>query len=1020
MTDITDITDMTDLTDELSFAPGDEELINWADRVNPQNIKEYWLETVGKETLQDDETIRITAILPYEDEKGNLDVSQKTLKDQVRSADEFISLMKRKYAGIKKNEWKKLVGWSMSCATYGLNINDNDVLLAPGRDSFRTIETFVIDMDSHTKLSVDDKSSERFNFNSFDEESRRISVATALSRLNILFENEGMDLVLKASKAYATGGGLQFTFKFDKPLIKEDADRVLAYIKHAINSFKKQRFTTVGVDFAGNISYCYFDFDLSSTDLVHTQRVGGTINPKKNYFGAFAEEITDIYNEEKLEAAKNRIRSKIEFIDRDEVYKSKLRNNISLSVSKFQSIKNDEKFGFNIDTAEVIRLEKLLKHTNETYRKGDKETWSNAHDFDILQQIPVLQQAEYMGSFLELLKDQSTTRYSAYVCPVHEDASASFVIYHNPDKPISYAKDFHDDKVYNCITLMMELHKISHIDALHMVASDNDVQLKSSQRKTFAKELSEGDVEGYIDKVNTDEYIYYRLANKNRSCIVREFATGDSFNFDGTKMLTDHILLNQLNVAGASLTLRSEFHDMFVEKVLINAFESFIPGKPATFSEGFVKYVNLWIPGDDYLEVHERAKLIDQMDIPQAIAMIKDQLPTMYFYLCQMTQKGSLEYFVNWLINVSQFKTMSTIPIITTVQGTGKGVFIENVLHYYLNQKYVNTVSADKMANNFNSFMMQSALIVLDEGDFSSSKEIDNLKLLSGNNWIQVEKKGVDSENVQKRFNMIMMTNGETPARHPSNDRRFTYFRCDVSLTDSITHLGFEHIDDFIESVHTEVCDFWAILTKTNTKQEWSQHNLKDNQFNKQILLMHQFGILILKIIDGEWDEIKLQISENSSESMVIQNDLEMIDNIKHEFEQSGKIDLALINRYIKSMNFKSFISVQQFIKMNALHKNGITVETTSTNVKIVIDKKKLKALVKMSNNLGKLYPAYNDENIEKTLNDINSHDSVESDVEAAVILNAGLQPIDSSDPLGLQPMSPSSVIAPPPSSHII
>lgn len=1001
-----------------ALAPADKLMINWEDRIRREDIKKYWMETIKTEVLQDDETVRLTAILPYKDSNGNLMKSQITLKDQVRSADELINTMDLKYQGIKENDWKALVGWSMSCATYEYVTNDDGKPVAPGRDSFRTINTIVIDMDSHTKKNSEDKSSERFNFNSFDEPSRRICAAIALTKLNSLFEKEGMDLELKASKAYATGGGLQFTFNLDKPLIKTEADKVLGYVKHALNTFKDDRFVAFGTKFDKEFDFCYFDFDVSSTDITHTQRVCGTINPKENYYGAFAEEIVDLYNMDLMEQAVTLIRDSVNKTETALEYQKSVKNLISNTIIGFKKIiKQDDYIVYKTVSSYAF----MLKHTNETYRKGDKNTWGSAQDFEILQQITPKQQSDYMSKELTILKEQSTTRYSAYICPIHDDKNASFVIYHNPDRPVAYAKDFHDDAIYNCITFLMKTKDISHNDALHMVASDNNVQLKSNQRKSIVKEDDAKDVDELINKIDTENFIYYRLANKSRACIVREFTEGLSFTFDGTKMLSDHILLNQLNVKQAGLELRIIFHDKFVEKVLINAFEEFKPGAGYTFEKKFIKYVNLWIPGKDYLKIHELAETMNVMEIPQAIAIIKDRLPSMYFYLCQMTQKGSLEYFVNWLINLAKFQTMSTIPVVTSVQGTGKGVFVEYVLEYYLNHEYVNTVKSEKMSSNFNSFMEKSSLIVLDEGDFSRSHEVDNLKLLSGNPYIQIEKKGVDSQKMKKQFNIIMMTNGETPAVHPSNDRRFTYFRCDVTLLDAIQPLGYEFIDDFIESLKFEVQEFWAILVKTNPKKEWSQMNLKDNQFNKQILLMHPFGKLVLKMIDNEWDEIKLQINEDVSDGLVITSNLEMVNLIRKEFETKGTIDLTLVNKYIKSLPFKSFISVQQFIKINALHKNGIKISTDATSVKLNIDKTKLKTLIRMDNNLGKLFDIYSNDKIEYTLSQASTGGvAEEAEIQADLLLNSGLQPIDSSDPLGLNPIQHSTIMPPPPSSIMV
>ena len=90
-------------------------------------------------------------------------------------------------------------------------------------------------------------------------------------------------------------------------------------------------------------------------------------------------------------------------------------------------------------------------------------------------------------------------------------------------------------------------------------------------------------------------------------------------------------------------------------------------------------------------------------------------------------------------------------------KGGTTGIAIRHLcewLNYYLNQEYVNVVTSEKIQSNFNAFMETSSMIVLDEGDFSKSKEVDQLKFLTGNDRITVEKKGVDSTQMKKYFNI--------------------------------------------------------------------------------------------------------------------------------------------------------------------------------------------------------------------------------------------------------------------------
>lgn len=1014
-----------------SAAPAENGSVNWKKRINVNDIHNYWMASIRKEQLEEDETVRLTAVLPYES-KGKFHDHQITITEQVRSAEELIQLMDRKYASIKKNEWKRKVGWSMSSAIFKyIPAGPDGKPVAPTKSQIKHLSSFVIDMDSHTSKDR----GERFHFNSYTNESRRLIAGLALAKINDLFNKLDMDLVIKPNHAYSTGGGLQFIAHFQRPINQQEAETIFNHVKLAAKRMK-ERFVVYGVDVLDNIRSCYLDFDISSTDIAHTQRMAGTVNPKEQYMGSFSEEIPDLYNEDLIDKSKLNLFNVLDDISKglseEDGNIQAIRNIYNKSVIKLKELSkpflaknaSDEmiEISSDLNPTTILHSAEILKHVNQIFKDGDQAIYKNYDDFNILKEISSEQQAAYMGSLLEVNKEASTSRYTAYRCPFHPEQNGSFAIYNNNDKPVAYAKDFHDGTVYNAISFVMALSNFnpdghdlvsgdegfkSRSEAVFEIASALGIELKAPVRKQFANDQVQGEVDRLISEVNVEDYVYYRLANKQRACIIREFEHGESFMFDGTKMMTEHILLNQLNKYHADFELRNAFHDKFIEKILINAFEEFTPGAGYTYERKNIKYINLWIPGKDYLKIHEMSKNIDQMDIASALGLIKERLPVMNYYLHQMTQKGSIEYFLNWLINVANFNTMSTIPVINTVQGTGKGVFVTNVLEHYLNHEYVNVVNSDKVASNFNAFMEKSSLIVLDEGDFSRSHEVDNLKLLTGNEYIQVEKKGVDSQKMKKHFNLLMMTNGETPIIHPSNDRRITYFRCDVTLLDSIKHAGFETIDEFIVALREEVPEFWAILVKTAPKTEWNNQNLKDNQFNKQILMMHPFGKLLIKMLDNEWEEIKLQMSENEGDPLIITSNLEMIEHIKNEFESTGTINLTLINKYIKSLNFKTYVSVQQFIKNNALTKNGIEIKNTSTSVIIHINKYKLKNLIEMENNLGKLFDCYNPENIDKTLSLVNAHKELDDEKVVEVLNDVGLTPHLNNDPLGLNNQTP-------------
>jgi hypothetical protein len=321
-----------------------------------------------------------------------------------------------------------------------------------------------------------------------------------------------------------------------------------------------------------------------------------------------------------------------------------------------------------------------------------------------------------------------------------------------------------------------------------------------------------------------------------------------------------------------------------------------------------------------------------------------------------MVQNGDLIWFLNWLSGVSKFKPMPTVPVIFGVQGAGKNLFINTVMDFYLNNEYVRVVSGDRIMQQFNSMLESTNLLVLDEGDFSTGKEVDQLKLLTGNDKILIEKKGVDATNKIRHFNIMFFSNGEVPLRHPAMDRRITYFNNEIPLLASVEVWG-TTIDEMVERVKSEMVEFWAIIYKTELDHKMAMANSKNGQFWKQVLMQHPFGALIVKLMNNDWEDIALQLNENVQDPAEMKINLGLLQTIKEQFESNGKISLTLINRYIQSLNFRMKQSIQKFIQSNHLHEFGIRVVVEEDDVKIQVNKKKVQDSLKVENVLRRAYP---------------------------------------------------------------
>jgi replicative DNA helicase len=102
---------------------------------------------------------------------------------------------------------------------------------------------------------------------------------------------------------------------------------------------------------------------------------------------------------------------------------------------------------------------------------------------------------------------------------------------------------------------------------------------------------------------------------------------------------------------------------------------------------------------------------------------------------------------------------------------------------------------------------------------------------------------------------------------------------------------------------------------------------------------------------------IRLQLNEKVTDSASVQANLEMMDKIDKSFEEGGHISITLINKYLEAVNFKSYINIVEFIKINQLEEHGVNYVASNNKVSIVVDKEKMHNFTKMTNNLSTMFP---------------------------------------------------------------
>jgi hypothetical protein len=892
-----------------------------------EEVKKYWNLSLP-ETLAEDETIRIVKQVREADGTyGQYGIL--TEKIPFRKAEDVTNFLDE----LQNQNPNKQVGVSMSTAVF------NYTGETPKIDAFKYSNTIAIDIDTHMN-----NGKERYVLGYLDKNQIQMSIIKTWNEINNKTEEFGIGSILPIA-TILTGGGLQFIIAFERTLNRSEAQKLYGLLKNAIGNLK---WKTVLGDTLGNYTSVAFDIDKSFADLAHVQRVAGTVNQKYDVPSRIIPlfELSRDEQQSLREELKNGIDDTNYTDQQKEIYKKSIDEDFELFFKYLNS------------AAPIMNVEdNLITAKMQSARTSIRPSELKGIEYELLQKLK-----KENVSALDLLSGDvrlgiTTGNLTKLYCPFHEESNPSMAFYQN--ELFDVFKDFHDDKSYSLVSFWEKLYNVSKSTAIAQIADRAGLALGKGERKDFQNlELSEI-VDELIKRIDTENFVYYRLANKNRTCIVRHIDSGEAFIFDGPKMLANHILSNQLDVYDAEQVLVEEFGKRFMEIVLVDAFEEFYPGRDTVFNKQFIKFVNLWVPSNRYQRVHARAAEIDidkPFSLEEAIALIKRKAPWTYKYILQMVQNGDLTWFINWLSGVSKFKTMPVVPVIFGVPGAGKNLFVNTIMDFYLNNEYVKVVSGDRIMQQFNSMLESSSLIVLDEGDFSTGKEVDQLKLLTGNDKILIEKKGVDATNKQRHFNILFFSNGEVPLRHPAQDRRISYFHNEIPLLASCESWGIT-IDDMVERVRSEMVEFWAIMVRTELDHKMAMANSKNGQFWKQILMQHPFGALIVKLMNGEWEDIALQLNENVSDQAEMGVNLKLLLNIKDQFETNGRISLTLINRYLQSLNFRMKQSIQKFIQVNHLPEFGISIIVEENDVKINVNKKKVQEALRVKNVLRAAYP---------------------------------------------------------------
>lgn len=170
--------------------------------------------------------------------------------------------------------------------------------------------------------------------------------------------------------------------------------------------------------------------------------------------------------------------------------------------------------------------------------------------------------------------------------------------------------------------------------------------------------------------------------------------------------------------------------------------------------------------------VKERGKMPSSLkDVPHAInKTISSMLgnPTAEVYA----------HFINWLAFIFQYREKTqTAWVIHGKSGTGKGVFIREILTPLFGVEHVKTVQFGLVMTNFNAFLDQALFVIFEECD---TKSVANISELTAKlkHWItdspiEINQKNTRTYSAESYANFILVSNERTPTIVTEDNRRY-------------------------------------------------------------------------------------------------------------------------------------------------------------------------------------------------------------------------------------------------------
>lgn len=278
-----------------------------------------------------------------------------------------------------------------------------------------------------------------------------------------------------------------------------------------------------------------------------------------------------------------------------------------------------------------------------------------------------------------------------------------------------------------------------------------------------------------------------------------------------------------------------------------------------------------------------------------------------------------IAYFLNWLSFIfNRLEKTGNAIVFKGAQGTGKTMFFDRIISYFMGEKFCVTLSNDDIDSKFTSPKLRNALFVCFNevkcGSNEGNKSYEKLKMYITDNKLRIERKGIDTDETKNCFNCLFYSNHAAPLQVQKGDRRYTVFntnnenlRLVVERDMGIDMLEFlkrfeAEKDDFIIDVVRLAYNEVEVMNTFDTEEKTALQRASDTKQNQLTLALQamddEFFEELIQKVEDDWF-----FSDEAKEVM-----LEILNLTKHKG--------ALINNM--GVFMRQFISCfRKFVEVN-------------------------------------------------------------------------------------------------------